>query len=87
MPSHSLHRKVCLWVLGETFRDVDRVLDLPGIAGVRRHRRFFHKPFEAWAIGYALHGEKGALAGLLHVVLDAACNDKVVRKLMEAAFK
>jgi hypothetical protein len=38
-------------------------------------------------VGYALHGEKGALSGLLHITLDKVCNDKKARRLVEEAFK
>jgi hypothetical protein len=38
-------------------------------------------------IGYALHGEKGALAGFTHILLDKVCNDRKARRLVEAAFK
>jgi|YelNatPaOPRAMG01_1025707.scaffolds.fasta_scaffold293064_2 hypothetical protein len=87
MPSHNLHRKVEQAILGETFSDVHRLLDLPGLMGVKRHRRFLHSPVEAFMVGYALHGEKGALSGLLHITLDKVCNDKKARRLVEAAFR
>jgi hypothetical protein len=38
-------------------------------------------------VGYALHGEKGALAGLTHILLDKVCNDRKTRRLVEEAFK
>jgi len=87
MPSHKLHRRVCKAILNEAYPDVDRLLDLPGLVGVKRHRRFLHDPLSAFMVGYALHGQRGGLAGLLHVLVDHACNDKRVRKLVEAAFK
>jgi hypothetical protein len=87
MPSHNLHRKVCKAILNEAYPDVDRLLDLPGLMGVRRHRRFLHDPLSAFMIGYALHGEKGALAGLTHITLDKVCNDRKARRLVEVAFR
>ena len=87
LPSHSLHRRVERAILGEAFPDVHRLLDLPGLAGVKRHRRFLHDPLSAFIAGYALHGGKGALSALLHVALDKACDDKRARRLFEAAFK
>jgi hypothetical protein len=57
-------------VLGECFSDVHRTLDLVGVVGVRGHRRWLHDPLSAFMVGYALHGEKGALSGLLHITLD-----------------
>lgn len=66
---------------------MDRLLDLPGLMGVKRHRRFLHDPLSAFMVGYALHGEKGGLASLIHITLDQVCNDKKTKRLMEAAFK
>jgi len=87
MPSHKLHRKVSLSILGEAYPDVDRLLDLPGLMGVKRHRRFLHDPLSAFMVGYALHGHKGALSGLLHITLDKVCNDRKAKKLFEVAFR
>jgi hypothetical protein len=87
MPSHQLHRKVSLSILGQAYPDVDRLLDLPGLMGVKHHRRFLHDPLSAFMIGYALHGEKGALAGFTHILLDKVCNDRNTRRLVEAAFR
>jgi hypothetical protein len=82
-----LHRKVSLSILGEAYPDVDRLLDLPGLMGVRKHRRFLHDSFSAFMVGYALHGEKGAMSALIHISLDKVCNDRKTKRLVEVAFR
>jgi hypothetical protein len=87
MPSHRLHRAVEKAILGESFSDIHRTLDLVGVVGMRGHRRWLHDPFSAFMVGYALHGQKGAMSGLLHITLDKVCNDRKARRLVEASFK
>jgi hypothetical protein len=70
IPRHSIHRAFERAVLGRSYGDVDRAIDLVGIASVRGHRRYLHTPAEAFAVGYAMHGLRGGASGLLHVLLD-----------------
>ena len=75
IPQHSVHRAFERAVLGRSYGDIDRAIDLVGIANVRGHRRYLHTPMEAFAVGYAMHGLKGGASGLLHILLDYTESD------------
>jgi hypothetical protein len=57
-------------VLGKSYPEVHRVLDLLPMALGLRHKAF-HDPVSALIIGSALDGPEGALSALLHIYLDA----------------
>jgi hypothetical protein len=87
MPSHKVHREVSKLVLGEPYERVHMLLDMPAFFIPKGHRRFFHDPVSAYFIGYALDGEKGGEAALLHVLVDKLCDDKRVKRLFTRVFR
>ena len=89
MPSHRIHRFVDEIVFGKSFSEVHRTLDRPYKFLGRKHRRVFHTPDEAFAVGYLSSSDSSsAAAGVLHVRLDEACSkDKKLRKFLEAMQK
>jgi hypothetical protein len=87
MPSHSVHRAVSKLVLGKPYEQIHMLLDLPAFFIPKGHRRFFHDPVSAYFIGYALDGEKGGEAALLHIIVDQVCTDKRVGRLFRKVFR
>ena len=87
MPRHSVHRKICKFILGKEYPEVDRALDLPYVILGKRHRLAFHDPVSAWIVGSLVAGEEGGYAALIHIWLDQICKDKNFEKLLKEAFK
>ena len=75
MPSHKWHQGFTKFLLGDSHREVHRLLDWPWIFLGRRHRILFHglsAPFLG-ALAALLQGKhpgSGAAAGLGHIGLD-----------------
>lgn len=76
---HKYHRMICKLLLKKSYPELDRLIDLVGIVPVRGHRKYLHDPVKAAMLGYALYGEKGMLAGLLHVLLDEIDREKFIK--------
>ena len=84
MPSRRVHNRFAQILLGSSFNEVNRVIDLPHRFLKEKHRVIGHDPLSAFLIGYALAGERGGLAGLLHIALDEIANDPKAKKIIEA---
>jgi hypothetical protein len=81
LPSHRIHRMVERALLGREYPDVHRILDLPAYFVGKSHRRYLHDPLTAYLVGYALHGHRGGLASLLHIIVDRVYGDRRARRL------
>lgn len=81
---HIYHQLICNLLLGKSYPELDRIIDLVDFAPPRGHRKYFHDPFTAALIGYAMYGKEGALAGLLHVLLDEVDRQRLIAKHRKA---
>lgn len=70
MPDNTVHDLIARRILGRSFSKVNRSLDAPAKQLGPSHRRFYHDPFSAYLIGYAIAGERGGIAALLHLAID-----------------
>jgi hypothetical protein len=71
MPRRKIHKDVSLIVLGKSFPEVDKVLDLPAKFMGASHRKVLHSIPEGVILGLLLTGDfDGAMAGALHVIVD-----------------
>lgn len=71
MPSRREHIALCKSWLGEGFEEVHALLDAPARYLGPSHRRFFHTPEEAFALGLLMTGTtQGGIAGVTHVIHD-----------------
>jgi hypothetical protein len=69
MPEHKIHMQLDKLVLGKSYPEVHRALDLlPMKLGL--YHKLFHDESTAMMIGYLLDGPSGALSALLHIWLD-----------------
>lgn len=80
MPERKLHLKLDRLLFGREHNEVHKILDLPSAFLGTEHRRLFHSPIEAAAIGFLIDGFEGMLSALAHVELD---NNELLRKLLE----
>ena len=89
MPKHKLHRYAAKILLGKAYPEVDSAIDQPYIFLGRKHRKMFHSPKEACALGYLAAGSHGGgLAGLVHVWVDEECSkDPVFRRWLQYSSK
>jgi len=73
MPNKETHKKICELFLGESFGDVDTIIDWPVRYMGKSHRELNHGLIEATLIGLIITGEvKGGAAGALHTITDQA---------------
>ena len=80
MPSRRFHE----WS-ADTYgssREVNYFIDWPVKFLGKRHRIFFHTPFEAIVIGYLIDGARGAQEGYRHQFFDKAASADPMVKIM-----
>ena len=71
MPRRKTHEKISKLLLGVSYPEIDKTLDLPVIIVGSSHRKYLHTFPEAIATGLLLTGTlKGAAYGTLHVFVD-----------------
>lgn len=85
MPSRRAHNYVNRLIFGKPFPEVNRAIDSAYLFAGRGHRRFFHKPEEAFIMGnLATLDYRGGQVGLFHAWLDKMCSkDKEFKKWLE----
>jgi len=85
LPKHQTHRFVDKLLLGKTYGDIHKAIDLPFPILRRKHRRIFHSLPEAYLVGTLVSLDlRGGLAGLLHIWLDTTCSEnREFRQLIE----
>jgi len=76
------HRAISKLVLGKPHNDVNKVIDGPFKLLGKRHRALFHDPLSVLAL-FGDDPEK-LKAGLLHLVVDRACRNRTVEKILVA---
>jgi len=69
MPEGWVHRLVSKLLLGDEFKVVHLLKDLPSVIFGEKHRRFYHDKYFTLYI-LLRFGKKAALASLLHDLLD-----------------
>lgn len=72
MPDRSVHNLIALALMKRSFNQVNRTLDMPYKVYGSAHRKYFHDPLSAYLIGYALAGNEGGKAALIHLLTDQA---------------
>lgn len=84
MPSNYLHKKISKILTGKSHGKTNEFIDYPFRILGRKHRILFHDPFSATLLGFLFEGSDGAVAGLLHVVVDYySSNYPFLRKILE----
>ncbi len=74
MPERRIHSWITRLLLGRGYDEVHRTLDYPSLFLGPRHRRLFHDSMDAVMIGYLIGGLDGAVAAMLHILIDEICS-------------
>ena len=61
---------------------VNEMIDLPYAWLGNKHRILFHTPEQAAVIGFMIDGQRGAMGGLSHMMLDGV-KDKSTKQALE----
>jgi hypothetical protein len=70
MPERKYHVALDKLVLGKSYSQVHKYIDMPYLVLGKKHRVMFHDPLTAILIGYMVGGNEGAISALLHIWLD-----------------
>jgi len=90
MPNGPVHEFVAKAILGKEYSEVNKILDWPSRYEGSAHRKHFHTLPEAALLGaIASLSFAGAVAGMLHVLVDSICSDnrEIAQSLNKMATK
>jgi len=88
IPSRKVHNILNKLILGKSYDDVNRLIDLPYLWLRGKHRKYFHDPKTTpFLIAMLKRDPKAGIATFLHIATDEWAKDKKRKKLLETITK
>jgi hypothetical protein len=87
MPDRNIHKKISELIVGNTCEETHAYIDGPVKEFGYGHREFYHDPVSAGLIGLFNNGYRGAISGILHIIIDRCFNTYLSKETLRLSLK